>query len=507
MNLHVLVPGERWFNRAGVRIRYKRLAPFLEKLGWSLHIRNLGDLTSEEASPGDVYILSKCQDARGLSLVQDYRRQGCCIGLDLFDDYFSQSTSQCLNHRRWLRDMAPHIDFFLCSTRRMADVGMAAAANTPAHVLNDPFDDFDVDHLKSVLIEQRDRALRTRSFSVLWFGNGDNPIFPVGITDLTGFGSILRHFTQSDFRVDLKILTNRRAVSADKVRALKALPLPFQIEEWTEEREKDLLAESLVSFLPVNYQNFSIAKSLNRGVSALTGGAQILSAGFPLYQDLDSFVYDDPSRIIADLVDDRLALRPDTLGQLSEKLAVLADPENEARALAQFFRDRLRERKPVVRPHPDETTDQPISAILHGSHSPPGIHNFARSLGWLSLASPFSPAGRQFDAQIGFFEGDDNVQIWLGKRGYRAVTLEARRRIVKFAEPRGDFMAMIPISRSAQYQQLAGMSRPTGIGKLSYIAQYADVIRTVSETYRDIFGPVNFVHSEQDSSLMTMIGG
>jgi hypothetical protein len=69
----------------------------------------------------------------------------------------------------------------------MRQVAGEFAPGKPCHVLNDPFDKLDQATLGRRLEEKAAKARADRRIDVLWFGNGDNPVFPVGLTDLAAY--------------------------------------------------------------------------------------------------------------------------------------------------------------------------------------------------------------------------------------------------------------------------------------------------------------------------------
>lgn len=398
MRLTVLVPSPQYLSSAGSRIRYQRLSDPLAQAGCELIITTIADFTKQSAAGKQQIILfSKVQDARGLALAHALRETAACIGVDLFDDYFSQiEDSRLAPQRLWLEEMARAADFFLCSTERMKRVATQYFGTTPGHVLNDPFDSFAPTRLASALARKQQEALERRHIELLWFGMGDNPSFPVGLHDLAHFGGALNQFRCKGFSTNLTVLTNARALDADGLTLLRRLPLPPIVEEWSPQREKELLEQCLAAFLPVNAQGFSIAKSLNRAVTALTAGAQVVTAGYPLYRPVDEFIYSNPEALVDDLLGGTLRVSGTTLGALGKTLGKLSDPLSEGVAMHAFLQT------VAARPRAITTPGLPV-AIVHGERSAGVVHKFARQQRWLSLGSPFTPVGLSYDAHLGVF--------------------------------------------------------------------------------------------------------
>ena len=207
------------------------------------------------------------------------------------------------------------------------------------------------------------------------------------------------------------MLTNRRALTTDGLEALGRLGLPWTLDEWTLSGEEELLRNSLVAFVPVNAQPFSIAKSLNRAVSALTAGTQVLSVGYPLYQPLHAFIYRDTSTLLGDIESACLRLRRDTLPALADRFAEWADPRQEATRLATFLDGEIARRATalaVAKPNPGGV------AVLHGFRSGVDVHQLAQLHRHMSVSSPFCSENPNYDVR--FVGGVDGIAAELEDR-------------------------------------------------------------------------------------------
>ena len=505
MKLIVLASSAQFLDSAGTRIRYQRLRPALARLGCSIDIETIDSLSSEEPlSRGVTYLFSKIQDARGLALARELRARGACVGVDLFDDYFSQlSDARFAPQRLWLEQMADNSDFFLCSTPRMQHVAKAYLRDIPGHVLNDPFSTFEPDRLTAVIENKRRKALETRAIRVLWFGMGDNPNFPVGLHDLVSFGRQLQSFVQMGFEVDLKVLTNMRALDGGGLAMLRSLPFRPEVEEWNEARETAYLEDSVVAFLPVNAQGFSIAKSLNRAVTALTGGTQVLCSGYPLYAPLHTFLYHRPEDLIKDLAEGNLRVSGPRFSALREQLDTLSNPDIEAAALCTFLgtvNTPIRTNVARVAKPPE----QPRLAIIHGERTTGAIHKFAQRRHWLSLASPATPIGLACDAHLSVFTSAGRVSIRLNARAANRITPEARACLHPVEDVRGGlvhevFPADLGISIDPALARLAQTPREGMTG--TRMALQARVSYQVRAIYSELFGPLDFIDSELNPLL------
>jgi hypothetical protein len=161
VKISVLVPSERYLDTAGVRIRYKRISGALAQLGWTLEVVPIDDVPGLSSDDSSLYLFSKCQDARALALATAARRAGIAVGVDLFDDYFSQkSDARFVGQRLWLRSMAREASFFLCSTARMLEVGNSYFGAGAGHVFGDPHEELDPERLEQDLDAKIRKAKR-----------------------------------------------------------------------------------------------------------------------------------------------------------------------------------------------------------------------------------------------------------------------------------------------------------------------------------------------------------
>ncbi len=242
MKICVIAPTQEYLNLAGVRIRYLRIEEHLRAQGHQLSIEVIETFRALSHFKHDVYLFSKCYDARSVLIARLLSKTGKLVGIDFFDDYFSQkNNSNFVCHREWARTMAEFVDFFLCSTLRMQEVISAYMPDIPSHILNDPFDNIDLDKIAATSERNLERTLSTGQLEVAWFGVGDNPHFAVGLRDLFAFRSDLHDLGRSGFTVKLSILTNRRALTAEGLEMIRRLPVSYSLDEWSVDKEAALL--------------------------------------------------------------------------------------------------------------------------------------------------------------------------------------------------------------------------------------------------------------------------
>lgn len=403
MKICVLAPSPGYRSSAGARIRYRRIEKLLGAMGHSIRIVPIQDFHAETVLDADAYVITKCYDTRGLTLARILRARGKMVGVDLFDDLFSQvSDPRLVHYRNWLDSMGQYASFALCSTPRMRDVVEAFWPGRPAHVMNDPFGTFDIERLVTELEHKVRTALETRRLALAWFGQGDNTHFLVGLRDLTAFSGFMTALSQR-FDVHLTILTNERALTREGLERLQSLPVPFTIVEWSEAAEHELLEDSIATFLPVNGQPFSAAKSLNRCVSALSYGTQVLSEGHDLYAAFDEFIYRRPAEFIADIEAGRPRLRRETIMALTSRMVEIGDPAVEAARLVAFLAG-VRATHHDAQPAPQ----MPNLGVVHGYESTNDAHRSVQKLGHLSIVSPFGRYGPAYDVA---FTADDAGRV------------------------------------------------------------------------------------------------
>jgi hypothetical protein len=493
VKISVFIPSERYLDTAGVRIRYNRISAPLAELGWTLRIIPIDNAPHPSEDDSQVYLFSKCQDARALVLATAAKSAGIVTGIDLFDDYFSQEQdSRFATQRLWLQSMARHTRFFLCSTPRMLDVGNSYFGRRAGHLLPDPYEQFAPDRLERELDSKIRKAQRERRVPVLWFGMADNPNFPVGLHDLAAFGEALRPFQANGYSATLTILTNTKAIDGRVLEQLRRLPLPFVIREWSKKREEEALSQSLVSFIPANFQQFSTAKSLNRGVSALVGGTQLLTAGFPLYESLRDFVYDDAAILIEDLESSNLKLSPGRVKHFSKWITKRADAATQAQRLVTFLGRQIKS-------EPKVSDEECQWAVLHGAKSAASVSLLAQRLGWLSLGSPLSPGGMKCDAHLGYFGADPDLRFRVSQTGLEQLPEELRVAAV-WANPQSGKGPPweVPLEPSESEFPLRSVRRPMQAGTCAHAALDTEIMALTRTFFTTVFERLCIVGSELD---------
>lgn len=486
MKVVFVIPSVAFLESAGARIRYLRMVPLAEGVGVDVQIIPIADFLDQKIS-ADIVVFSKCFDARAIAAAVGCESRGMLVGVDLFDDYFSQSSdSRMTVYRTWLSQMLNHVDFAICSTPRMAEVVRTLHATIPAHVFNDPAPEVDLQHLSGLLAEKQSKALADRSINLCWFGIGDNPFFPIGLEDVIAYSGQLGVLSNSDFSCTLTVLTNARALNADKLEALARLPLPVQVDLWTEEAEQRLLQQSLCCFLPVNAQPFSVAKSLNRAVSALSSGCQVLSVGYPLYAPLDSLIYRDATSFLSDLAEGNLHHSVRNLPEFTDRMHQFASLDVEVRSLLDFFGVVATQKAEMI-----VSRETAIAVMIHGVQSNELIHAAAKATGALSVGTLFSPANIDYDIRM--VRGpDDDVEILISE----AIRDEIVTKSDWNTEPFGKFRG-VPFHRIVTANQSgAALSKYPYKTLGAQLSAYTQFFKMAEFQLEALLGPLTMMVSE-----------
>lgn len=487
MRLTVLVPSEEYKSYAGARIRYRRIESSLAARGVELALNDI-DRFDVDTANCDAVLISKCHDARSLVAATALSDQGKRVGIDLFDDYYSDwDDSRLVRYRSWLSQLVRVCDFALCSTEMISKVVEQYRPGLPTHLMNDPAPEHDWHSLSAQVEKKLKDARENQRLRVIWFGVGDNAYYPVGLEDLSAFGSSLGELTRSGLDVQLTILTNRRALTADGLALIARLPIDARIVEWSESAEHVALAEALLAFLPVNAQKFSRSKSLNRAVTALAAGCQVLSVGYPLYAALDPLIYRDSASFVADLEHWSLRLSNEKMSEYRRLIGICADAEREAQGLARFLTGL------GSRP---ETYRLPIS-LVHGHSSPTDAHRMAQAVHGLSVASPYCAAPLDFD--VVFRSGNSRLEM--------LVSNDAASRLLPHMKSRLKGSERIRGRQFHMFGENSAAGRPNAEQSLPYeLATYNTAMREIAEQLNDAFGQCRMILSESSSIPFSVQG-
>lgn len=411
MKLCVVIPSDEYVERAGARIRYKRIEDNLQKVGVYLEFAVVKEITKINH---DAYLFSKCFDTTALMVAKLASESGKLVGVDIFDDYFSQKDDTRFQAVRfWLDSSMKYLDFFLCATPYMKKLLENNPYEIPVHVMNDPCEPVDFEVVSKLTRKKIVAVGRNRVLDVVWFGMGDNPHFPVGLRDLVAFSGELRKIEDNGLKVNLEILTNSRALTVATLESLAKIPVSYRISIWSEVGEKALLNRSHVAFLPVSCQNFSIAKSLNRAITAVCAANQVLSAGFPLYDRMTPFVYRNAEDLCVDFSRGEPKLNPNTISDLGTVLKNTGDLNVETESLSNFLRNLFVLKKAENK---NRKNNRSPVFLVQGVKSSKVKRALLRRAAIYTVSSPVSKMSPKSDIRFTWNESGDGLRLRVSMR-------------------------------------------------------------------------------------------
>jgi hypothetical protein len=360
----------------------------------------------------------------------------------------------------------------------MAEVVARYRPDIPVHTMNDPAARQEFDRLPELVRQKTETARSSRLVRAAWFGVGDNPYFPVGLADLATYRDHLAELGAEDFHVELTVLTNRRALSAEGLALIGQLPVSTRVAEWTQAAEDQLLRDAMVAFLPVNAGSFSIAKSLNRAVTALTSGTQILSVGYPLYAALEPLVYRDARELARDIARGAMRFSDQSMREYGRLVERLASTETEAGRLAAFL-DHLSPRS--------KRQERPLS-LIHGQSTRIEAHRLIREVKGLSVASPYCSAALDFD--VVFRGAGASLKMLVSKAAAQRLLPSAHQR----SKRSGEFLSLADESCASEMQ---GNAFDWRIAPVPFqLATYARTMQYIEQRLTESFGPLRTIFSE-----------
>lgn len=412
MRILVLVPTNIHKATAGTRIRYDRLRVAHEDYDILVQSFEQFDVADTEAC--DVCILSKTYSVEAIVLARQLRQAGKVVGIDLFDDYFTQTDDSRLERfRTWLKCVTGIAQFALCSTEVMRDVLKSYAPRLPVHVVPDPFSEIDPKSLATTVAAKVARAKAERCIDVVWFGNGSNPFFPVGLQDVAAYSWALADLASGSFDVRLTILTDKASLTAPNLARLRKVPVHHQIDIWSIEEEQRALERALVTFIPVNGQSFSRAKSFNRALTAISAGTQVLSPGFPLYRELAPAIYADALELLYDLEEGACRISAGSVDEVVRAAAHVSEVRAVAESFFQFLAGLLERQAQGRRAEPKGGL--PRQALIYGIEYDGLMIRAARAAGILQVKSPFARRERAYDIQLEQGAGRQ-LDVWISPK-------------------------------------------------------------------------------------------
>ncbi|HET6940738.1 MAG TPA: hypothetical protein VFH89_01115, partial [Sphingomicrobium sp.] len=261
---------------------------------------------------------------------------------------------------------------------------------------------------------------------------------------------------------------------------LGEVPVRTRLLEWSEERERRLLQDAFACFIPVNAQGFSAAKSLNRAITALAAGCQVISVGYPLYARLGQLIYRNVESFLEDLASGRMRHAPKSIEQFESAVDDLASAKAEAAGLAAF----------LSRQNATKAGGAGTLALVHGFAINGPAHKLVQSLGGLSVASPYCTGDLAFD--VIFQREAGGFGMLVSDEALPRLVPGTRRKVREYTSVPGRRFWKIP----------GGPDRQTGEGGASdrevpvNLATYATSMKSIGAHMSNAFGPCRLFLSE-----------
>jgi hypothetical protein len=493
----IVIQSPEFVSSAGMRIRYLRLAS-AAPLGTTITYAPIAELLQTKTFDAEIYIFSKTFMPEALILACHLKKIGKIVGQDFFDDYFSQTDDARLaRFQCWVREMEPFTDFVLGTTERLTSVIAEYMPRAPITIVPDPIEAFDRSDLAHRVSDKIRTASASRKLSIYWFGIGDNPFFSVGVRDLVAYGGDLARFKALGWDATLTVLTNTRALSSEGLALLRTLPIDFRIMEWTEAREDESLKAADLAFIPVGGQGFSRAKSLNRCLTALLRGCQVLSRGYPLYRSLGEFVYRSADDLVADLELGEVKLRGSQLPRLYELLDAHASPAEAAATFGSAATSR------PMRPSEKDSSRGagPPLCLVHGRNSDTSIHKLAARFGGLSVRSPFHE--KTLNYQLRFDPVGGELRCRIEKSRMKFLDPDVATAAIDVGRIMDLEFFELPLSRIMGWNDPFPLAM--GSDRFSWLAVYPSVIEVIRTACQRLFPSASVIVSEQHQlALATM---
>jgi hypothetical protein len=488
----VLVSSDDAFRQARARRRYLPLCAELSKNGAELEILPIGSMGKTQNLTHDIYVVSECYDTLPLLLAQHLSRSDKQVGFDLVEDHFSAEDATDEPLRGWLSSMVKASDFLLCRTPSLEALAKRYAPGLPTHLLEEQLP-CDGAKLSMVFGDKLARFARSRRLTVGWVAVASHPLVPVELAELGSFGEELTRLGAGGVPVQLEVLTQSR-VSADTLVSLSRLGLPFEINDWSEERQDALLRKSHALFVPVDAQASRTSLPESQAVAALLSGSQVLATGYPLPARLSPFVYRDGQQLRDDLLAASPVSNQRNAGEIAQ-LSRAAPPEVAATELLAFLRGVPR----------NETTSRvategPVAALLHGRTAPTPAHKFAQRLQDLSVATPFTRAKKlNFDVRFVPRPSGAGLDVLIAQAQRSFLTPEVRMRLVSAGKILETSYSRIGLEELLPDAVFDGAAMAAIDDPVACSAAYGPVARLVERALKALLPGIECFHSDISS--------
>lgn len=290
-------------NVASASFRLRVYAPHLYFLDKGVDSR-----INEVRIDSDVVVFSKYYDDRAQKLVRLYREKNpnAILVLDLCDNHFYYNESAEYDNIHHLRTnslikFCAAVDGVITSSDYLKSVVVKNTEIKPnkVMVIDDPIDEkwlcrrklnsrLLLDCVLFVNLKVRLSRFNKKSDRVIWFGAHGVPYADSGMTELYKSADILNSVLATDQRkFSLTIVSNSRKKYESIARDFKfrSFYLP-----WSAFTFHDTLSLHSCCILPITKSPFTLSKSSNRLVTALSHGLSVVSDIIPAYEKFTSVI-------------------------------------------------------------------------------------------------------------------------------------------------------------------------------------------------------------------------
>jgi len=472
MRIAFVFSGPVGADQAGYRIRYLPLLESLRATKVDIIIKNINDDLFAEKF--DCAIFVKCYEVKSFIIARELMLRRVKVGIDLFDNYFSYTNNYKLEKfRDWLVQICEYCSFVICSTNEMHKSIKKIIGNLPVHIINDTVEFSNANVLANTIKYKIDFAKKNKNIIVVWFGMGDNPYFNVGLNDLIIFIDKIESIKIPGYNIKLEILTNKRSLVVANLARISKFSIEYVIDEWSETKEAELLDRALFAFLPVSFQDFSKVKSLNRALTSLNKGVNIISAGYPLYSIFNDWIYYSSQDACNDIKNNNLKLNSSSHEKILEIASVISNGKLEAENLIHFL-DSV------------DITEDVKKKFIYISDKTPNfeVHKIISKFGHISAASQFCKKKFNFDVKF-----TNSNSIVVNHKVYQLMANENKEKFTKLIGVIGYYEApLIKFTTANNYQIIIALDEEINSNSLKniYLNFYSQFFLDILPMYKCI---------------------
>lgn len=305
---------------AGISIRINPIIERLQAQGIDVSLVTykdlIGCLLNASGKPAiATYVFSKPHRSEYLSCMLALQSIGCRVGIDIFDNYYSESGAlREFGVQSIWKNILHEADFCVFSTMYLLEYARKLEINSKdMFVIGDPVYPDSYEPLKKRGVTKWNQFLQECNYiNVAWFGIDANPYFFAGLSDIFFEISRLREFLEypswffkKRIRQKVSICTKDVPDSRKLVIELNRIGINAEFVQWSRDTCTQLLEESHAVFLPTNNSDFSLSKTHNRLAEALSSNCLVYTCPNSLYTQFKSPLcidsYSEFARLFADL--------------------------------------------------------------------------------------------------------------------------------------------------------------------------------------------------------------